>query len=45
MMEREHVGDLGIGGKIILNFTFKKLVGDSWTGLLRLRIGTVGRLL
>ena len=33
MMERDHMGDLGVGGKIILNFTFKKLDGDSWTGL------------
>jgi len=33
MMERDYLGDLGVGGKIILNFTFKKLDGDSWTGL------------
>jgi len=32
-MERHHLGDLGVDGKIILNLTFRTLDGDSWTGL------------
>jgi hypothetical protein len=34
IVESDHLGDLGVDGKIILNLTLKKLDGDAWTGLL-----------
>jgi hypothetical protein len=38
LKERDHLGDPGIGGRIILRLIFKKWTGSSW-----LRIGTGGR--
>jgi hypothetical protein len=43
--ERDHLGDLGLDGRIILNVIFKRLHRETWTGLIWLRIGTGGGLL
>jgi len=40
--EREHLEDLGVDRRIILKGIFKKWDEEAWTGLLYLRIGTVG---
>jgi hypothetical protein len=40
LSERDHSGDLGVDGKIILRCTFRKWVVGKWTGSIWLRIGT-----
>jgi hypothetical protein len=42
LMERDHLEELGVDGKVILEWMFKKWDGESWTGLLWLRIWTGG---
>jgi hypothetical protein len=42
---RGNFEDLGIDGRIILQWTVGKYYGKLWTGLIWSRIGTGGRLL
>jgi hypothetical protein len=42
LRERDHLGDLGVGGKIILRWNFRKWDVRVWTRLGWLRIGTGG---
>jgi hypothetical protein len=43
LRERDHLVNLGIDGRIILTWIFRKSAGEAWTALKWLRIGTVGR--
>jgi hypothetical protein len=43
-MEKDHLDNLGVDGRIILKRIFKKWDGVAWTGLIWLRIGTGGGL-
>jgi len=43
MKERDHLGDSGIDGSIILRWICKKWDVGVWTGSIWLRIGTGGR--
>ena len=45
LLEREHLENLGLDGKIILRQIFKKLYAEAWTGLFWLRTGTDSRSL
>jgi len=42
LMERGHFEDPGVDGRIILIWIFRKWDVGTWTGLIRLRIGTGG---
>jgi len=45
MRERDHLGDPGVDGRIILRWIYKKWDVGVWTGSSWLRIGTGGGLL
>jgi len=42
LRERDHLGDPGVDGMIILRWAFRKWGVGVWTGSRWLRIGTVG---
>jgi hypothetical protein len=42
---RDYAEDLGVDGKIILEWILEKLVEESWTGCIWHRIGTSGEIL
>jgi hypothetical protein len=39
---RDHLGEPGVDGRIILKLIFRKWDGKTWTGLIWLRMGTGG---
>jgi hypothetical protein len=43
LRERDHLGDTGVNGMIILRWIFRKQDLGLWTGSSWLRIGTGGR--
>jgi len=45
LMERDHLEDRGLDGRIIIRCTFRKWERGACTGLIWLRIGTGGGLL
>ena len=42
LRERDHLGDPGLDGKIIIRWLFRKWKEGTWTGSRWLRIGTSG---
>ena len=42
LRERDHLGDPGVNGRIILRWIFRQWNVEVWTGLSWLRIGTGG---
>jgi hypothetical protein len=42
LKERDHMKDTGVDAKIILKWILKAYDGRGWSGLIWLRIGTIG---
>jgi len=42
MKENDHSEEVGVDGKIILEWILRKRGGDVWTGFMWLKVGTSG---